>query len=256
MQVDFDSLGTYLRQERERQQVALQDVAESTKIQRKFLEALEHDAYDQLPAEPFVMGFLRAYAQYMALDPAMVLAAYRSLHRHAGATEILPIPPPCPRPPPHDARSAAVGSWPWCPSSRLALSGTRYGAVNSPHRRSRPSPQRYRSQGLTRRVSPMRGHQSPLSPRYYADRRQRRPLNPLGGQSCARASPLRGSPRPRHFLPPSTRRRRLRLRAHCSWKRKRRAIPGWGLKLMGGNASTCCSRQGRAHNGRPRSVSG
>ncbi len=100
MQVDFDSLGTYLRQERERQQVALQDVAESTKIQRKFLEALEHDAYDQLPAEPFVMGFLRAYAQYLALDPAMVLAAYRSLHRHAGATEVLPIPPPVSPPPP------------------------------------------------------------------------------------------------------------------------------------------------------------
>ena len=81
MQVDFDSLGSYLRQERERQQVSLQDVAAATKIQLKFLEALEHDAYDQLPAAPFVVGFLRAYAQYIALDPEMVLTAYRSLHR-------------------------------------------------------------------------------------------------------------------------------------------------------------------------------
>ena len=50
MQVDFDSLGSYLHQERERQQVSLQEIAAATKIQLKFLEALEHDAYDQLPA--------------------------------------------------------------------------------------------------------------------------------------------------------------------------------------------------------------
>jgi len=62
MLVDYDSLGSYLRQERERQQVSLQDIAATTKIQLKFLEALEHDAYDQLPAAPFVVGFLRAYA--------------------------------------------------------------------------------------------------------------------------------------------------------------------------------------------------
>ena len=52
MPVDFDSLGSYLRQERERQQVSLQEIAAATKIQLKFLEALEHDAYDQLPALP------------------------------------------------------------------------------------------------------------------------------------------------------------------------------------------------------------
>ena len=43
MQVDFDSLGSYLHQERERQQVSLQEMAAATKIQLKFLEALEHD---------------------------------------------------------------------------------------------------------------------------------------------------------------------------------------------------------------------
>jgi len=81
MLVDYDSLGSYLRQERERQQVSLQDIAATTKIQLKFLEALEHDAYDQLPAAPFVVGFLRAYAQYCAMDPEEVLTAYRSLQR-------------------------------------------------------------------------------------------------------------------------------------------------------------------------------
>jgi cytoskeletal protein RodZ len=98
MQVDFDSLGSYLHQERERQQVSLQEVAAATKIQLKFLEALEHDAYDQLPAAPFVVGFLRAYAQYIALDPEMVLTAYRSLHRTPEPPEVARRPAPVPTP--------------------------------------------------------------------------------------------------------------------------------------------------------------
>src|SRR3989442_1179453 len=94
MLVDYDSLGSYLRQERERQQVSLQDIAAATKIQLKFLEALEHDSYDQLPAAPFVVGFLRAYAQYIALEPEMVLTAYRSLHRTPEPPDVAHRPAP------------------------------------------------------------------------------------------------------------------------------------------------------------------
>lgn len=94
MPVEFDSLGSYLRQERERQQVSLQEIAAATKIQLKFLEALEHDAYDQLPAPPFIVGFLRAYAQYVALDSEIVLTAYRSLHRAPAPPEVAPRPVP------------------------------------------------------------------------------------------------------------------------------------------------------------------
>src|SRR2546430_11681621 len=98
MPVDFDSLGSFRRQGRERQQVSLQEIAAATKIQCKFLEALEHDAYDQLPAPPFVVGFLRAYAQYVALDPETVLTAYRSLHRAPEPSEAAPRPVPTPTP--------------------------------------------------------------------------------------------------------------------------------------------------------------
>ena len=106
MPVDFDSLGSYLRQERERQQVSLQEIAAATKIQLKFLEALEHDAYDQLPAPPFVVGFLRAYAQYVALDPETVLTAYRSLHRAPEPPEVAPR--PVPTPPPSSQRGQLI----------------------------------------------------------------------------------------------------------------------------------------------------
>ena len=109
MPVDFDSLGSYLRQERERQQVSLQEIAAATKIQLKFLEALEHDAYDQLPASPFVIGFLRAYAQYVALDPEMVLTAYRSLHRAPEPPEVASRPVPTPTPSPQRGQLIRLG---------------------------------------------------------------------------------------------------------------------------------------------------
>ncbi len=78
MPVDSTSLGDYLRQERERQQVSLHDISAATKIQLRFLEALETDAYESLPPSPFVVGFLRAYAQYLSLDVASIITAYRA----------------------------------------------------------------------------------------------------------------------------------------------------------------------------------
>ena len=109
MPVDFDSLGNYLRQERERQQVSLLAMAAATKIQLKFLEALEHDAYDQLPASPFVVGFLRAYAQYIAIDPETVLTAYRSLHRAPEPPEMAHRPVPMPTPSPQRGQLIRLG---------------------------------------------------------------------------------------------------------------------------------------------------
>ncbi len=86
MQVDADSLGNYLRRERELQHVSLQDISAATKIQLQFLKELEEDAYDRLPPAPFVIGFLRAYAQCLALDPEEIVAAY---HARYGPSEEL-----------------------------------------------------------------------------------------------------------------------------------------------------------------------
>lgn len=132
MPVEFDSLGTYLRQERERQQVSLQAMAAATKIQLKFLEALEHDAYDQLPAPPFVVGFLRAYAQYIAIDSAMVLSAYRSLHRAPETPEVARRPVPTPTPSPQRRQLIRLGGF-------LAVFGLLTGLAMHEFRRGQPT---------------------------------------------------------------------------------------------------------------------
>ncbi len=70
------TLGTYLRQEREKKNISLADIARTTKITLKNLEALERDEFHLLPPPVFVRGFLRAYAQQVGLDAQKILEMY------------------------------------------------------------------------------------------------------------------------------------------------------------------------------------
>jgi len=72
------SVGAYLRQERERKNISLADMAEATRISRRYLEALEKDEFQSLPASIFVRSFLRAYAVYIKVDPQEVLDMYEA----------------------------------------------------------------------------------------------------------------------------------------------------------------------------------
>jgi transcriptional regulator with XRE-family HTH domain len=71
-----DGLGEFLRRERELRHISLDDVAERTKISRRYLEAIEEERYDRLPGETFVRGFIRSYAQSVGLDPEDTLIIY------------------------------------------------------------------------------------------------------------------------------------------------------------------------------------
>jgi len=71
-----DGVGEFLRRERELRYVSLDDVAERTKISRRYLEAIEEGQYDRLPGETFVRGFIRSYAQSVGLDPEDTLLRY------------------------------------------------------------------------------------------------------------------------------------------------------------------------------------
>ncbi len=71
-----ESFGSWLRSQREVRQVELQTITQSSKINIRYLEALELDRFDLLPATIFVKGFLREYARIVGLDPDEVLNFY------------------------------------------------------------------------------------------------------------------------------------------------------------------------------------
>jgi cytoskeleton protein RodZ len=62
------SFGERLKREREMRGIKLEDIAESTKIGKRNLVALEQEQFDQLPGGIFNKGFVRAYAKYLGLD--------------------------------------------------------------------------------------------------------------------------------------------------------------------------------------------
>ena len=73
------SFGEQLRQARESQNITLQEIAATTKISSRSLQALESEQFDQLPGGIFNKGFVRAYARYVGLDEEKMLAAYMAV---------------------------------------------------------------------------------------------------------------------------------------------------------------------------------
>jgi cytoskeleton protein RodZ len=74
-------IGPSLREARIRRGIGLDRVEAATRIRTRYLEAIEDDRWDELPAEAYAKGFLRTYACYLELDPQQYLAAFRDNRR-------------------------------------------------------------------------------------------------------------------------------------------------------------------------------
>jgi cytoskeleton protein RodZ len=79
--VEGASFGEWLRRQREMREISLRDIADRTKISLRYLEAMEADRFDLLPAPIFAKGFLREYARYVGLSPDEVVNHYLAVHQ-------------------------------------------------------------------------------------------------------------------------------------------------------------------------------
>jgi cytoskeletal protein RodZ len=70
------SFGDKLREERERRDKALEEIARSSKIGVAYLEALERDDFDALPGPAFGKLYIRAYGKILGFDPDPLLEDY------------------------------------------------------------------------------------------------------------------------------------------------------------------------------------
>lgn len=100
------SFGTWLRRQREAREISLREIAERTKISMRYLQAMEDDRFEVLPAPVFAKGFLREYARYVGLSPDDVVNHYLSVQQPQAHVE-------------SDAgrrERRSLGSWPyWLP---------------------------------------------------------------------------------------------------------------------------------------------
>jgi len=95
----MSSLGLYLRGLREAKAMSLDDIARSTRVGRRHLEALESDTFGELPAPVFVKGFIRAYCEFLDASPEEALGLYRETTGEAASSQgpLRPMPAPRPR---------------------------------------------------------------------------------------------------------------------------------------------------------------
>ena len=61
-----------------RRGIGLPEAEQGTKIRVKYLRALEDDQFDLLPAQTYVKGFLRTYAEYLGLDGQLYVDEFNS----------------------------------------------------------------------------------------------------------------------------------------------------------------------------------
>jgi cytoskeletal protein RodZ len=74
---ETERLGDLLRRMREKRGDDLQYIADYLCIRRNFLELLESSRYSELPADAYVIGFLRSYANYLGIDGKEAIDRYR-----------------------------------------------------------------------------------------------------------------------------------------------------------------------------------
>jgi cytoskeleton protein RodZ len=101
-------IGNSLREARLRQGLDLAEIEQATKIRSRYLRALEEEQFELLPAQTYVKGFLKAYADQLGLDGDLYVEEFNSRY----ATDEEPVQ--------HGRGGGGGGSWP--PPVRLQSS--------------------------------------------------------------------------------------------------------------------------------------
>ncbi len=72
----MSELGQILKKTREEKNISLDEIQESTKIQRRYLEAIERGNFHMLPGHFYVRAFIKSYAEAVGLDADQLFEQY------------------------------------------------------------------------------------------------------------------------------------------------------------------------------------
>ena len=128
------SVGLELREARIRRGRSVRQAHQATRIPPEYIEAIEAEEWDRLPAAPFTRGFVSSYSEFLGLDAADVLARIPIAPTAPGAglqpeppapAPQSPAPPaPAPAPPAAPLREELSGGFnlgPWLAAAIVAL---------------------------------------------------------------------------------------------------------------------------------------
>jgi cytoskeletal protein RodZ len=75
----MESLGEKLKSAREQKGYTFDQISRDTNIARRYLEALESEDFALFPGEPYLLGFLRNYGEYLGLNVPDLISSYRTI---------------------------------------------------------------------------------------------------------------------------------------------------------------------------------
>jgi len=75
----MESLGKKLKEARLARKLDFSQISRETNISGRYLEALEQEDFSVFPGEPYLLGFLRNYAEYLGLNSNELLSMYKNL---------------------------------------------------------------------------------------------------------------------------------------------------------------------------------
>lgn len=70
------TLGEKMRRARSEKRIGLPEIAKNTKIQLEYLEYLESGNYNGLPADVYVRGFLKSFADYLGINEDYLIKSF------------------------------------------------------------------------------------------------------------------------------------------------------------------------------------
>jgi hypothetical protein len=85
----METVGDYLKKEREAKNISLRKVSRLTKISEHYLEYLEKDDYEKLPQGPYITGYISSYARLIGGNADEALKLYASRQKQTGDAEEL-----------------------------------------------------------------------------------------------------------------------------------------------------------------------
>ncbi|MFS0786965.1 helix-turn-helix domain-containing protein [Shouchella sp. 1P09AA] len=74
----MSELGNYLKEKREEKEMSLDDLQRTTKIQKRYLVAIEEGNFDTLPGIFYARAFVKTYAEAIGLNAEEVLHTYKN----------------------------------------------------------------------------------------------------------------------------------------------------------------------------------
>ncbi|MBI3787079.1 MAG: DUF4115 domain-containing protein [Ignavibacteriales bacterium] len=80
--MNLESFGEQLRKQREQKQISLANVSNATRINVKFLQAIEAGNFSALP-QTYIRAFIREYARATEMDPDEVIRQYDAANQPA-----------------------------------------------------------------------------------------------------------------------------------------------------------------------------